>query len=188
MKSIATAIIVVCVLTLAAWYLSPYFAVYRVMAAAQDQDMELLASQLDLESIKSNVGVALRDKIDSRVIETIRQSPLGDLPLIAANCATDALLDEIVSPNTVAYLLRGQKLTIFPRKTQTIKAVTTRPEVHWEYERDHDHFVMIVRSRLNSASEEGTGTRFVFFRYGWIGGWRIVAIKLSDVRDIISIE
>ncbi len=184
MKAIATTIaIIVCVLTFAAWYLSPHLAVYRVLGAAQDHDIERLSTLLDQGSIKANIGVAIKGQIDRRVIESVRHLPLGELSLMAAERAIDAVLDELVSPNTVGNLLRGQKLSILSRTAPAIKADTIKPEVHWGYERDHDHFAISVRSRLNSDE----GTRFVFFRYGWIGGWRIVAIEFSDVRDIISI-
>ena len=183
MKFVATAIAIF-TLTIATWFSSPYLAVYQVVGAAQDGDSKRLSDYIDLLSVKANIGATLKGQIDQGIIEAIRKSsPLGTLSLMAAERAIDTVIEKIVNPNMVGKLLRGQKLAVLTRTEPTIKSETTKPKVTWEYERDYDHFVMNVQSRVDPEAR----TRFVFFRNGWIGEWRIVAVEFTNIKDIVAL-
>lgn len=164
----------------AVWcYVSPYLALERLKAAAQNGDAAELAELVDFPSVRESLKAGLKASVLREMIP-VENNPVAALGLLMAGALVDPLVDAFVSPSAIAALLEGQRPANAqvspdtPRDAKigpSIQAPDRGPEVQMGYE---GLSTFIVRFREKESGQDGI--TLVMKRHGL--SWKLTAIKL----------
>lgn len=192
MKKLIVTLSVVVVLVIAAWLASPYWMLYQLKQAYENNQPERISAYIDYEAVKES----LKPQMNAQWFAAdLNQGQHPSWKYLVAQYLgepiTDAVLDRVVTPKTLILLLQGkqlaQSLSIHHKTEENssniIEAnmshtasdpVSTASSSELQYHagyRDLNHFVIHV------VHLQGADTQFIFTRDGW--HWKMTDIDLG---------
>lgn len=156
-------------------YFSPHIALRAVKTAVQEDDVAALEELVDFPHLREN----LKGQFNSlmlRETSELKDSLVGILALGLVSKLVDRMVDEFVTPEGLAKLAQGDR----PQPN------TSRPDRASHASSSSEGLfadARLTRDSLNRFSvwvsdEKGTGTQFVFRRYGL--RWKLTSILLPS--------
>lgn len=116
MNKLWTAVLVF--MAFAVWQIaSPYYTIYQIKQAVEQQDENKLARYVNFLVLKQNLKSQLQVKLQQHV-EQQNGSFFGMLALATTEKTLDRLLDQLVSPSTILLYMNGKRP--FERKLNAI--------------------------------------------------------------------
>lgn len=116
MNKLLTAVLVF--MAFAIWQIaSPYYTIYQIKQAVEQQDENKLARYVNFFVLKQNLKSQLQVKLQQHV-EQQNGSFFGMLALATTEKTLDRLLDQLVSPSTILLYMNGKRP--FERKLNAI--------------------------------------------------------------------
>lgn len=192
MKKLIVTLSVVAVLVITAWLASPYWMLYQLKQAYENNQPERISAYIDYEAVKES----LKPQMNAQWFAAdLNQGQHPSWKYLMAQYLgepiTDAVLDRVVTPKTLILLLQGkqlaQSLSIYHKTEENssniIEAnmshtasdpVSTASSSELQYHagyRDLNHFVIHV------VHLQGADTQFIFTRDGW--HWKMTDIDLG---------
>ena len=192
MKKLIVTLSVVAVLVITAWLASPYWMLYQLKQAYENNQPERISAYIDYEAVKES----LKPQMNAQWFAAdLNQGQHPSWKYLVAQYLgepiTDAVLDRVVTPKTLILLLQGkqlaQSLSIHHKTEENssniIEAnmshtasdpVSTASSSELQYHagyRDLNHFV------VHMVHLQGADTQFIFTRDGW--HWKMTDIDLG---------
>lgn len=87
-------------------YFSPHLALGRLQEAAEADDMATLREQVDFPAVRASLKQQIKARIEQR--SQASANPLVALGTALAGSLTEPAVDALVTPETLAKLLRGE--------------------------------------------------------------------------------
>ena len=116
MNKLWTAVLVF--MAFAVWQIaSPYYTIYQIKQAVEQQDEHKLARYVNFLVLKQNLKSQLQVKLQQHV-EQQNGSFFGMLALATTEKTLDRLLDQLVNPSTILLYMKGKRP--FERKLDAI--------------------------------------------------------------------
>ena len=110
--------VVLVFMAFAIWQIaSPYYTIYQIKQAVEQQDENKLARYVNFSVLKQNLKSQLQVKLQQHV-EQQNGSFFGMLALATTEKTLDRLLDQLVSPSTILLYMNGKRP--FERKLDAI--------------------------------------------------------------------
>ncbi len=123
MNKLLTAVLVF--MAFAIWQIaSPYYTIYQIKQAVEQQDENKLARYVNFSVLKQNLKSQLQVKLQQHV-EQQNGSFFGMLALATTEKTLDRLLDQLVSPSTILLYMNGKRP--FERKLNAIGGWSQNP-------------------------------------------------------------
>lgn len=192
MKKLIVTLSVVVVLVITAWLASPYWMLYQLKQAYENNQPDRISAYIDYEAVKES----LKPQMNAQWFAAdLNQGQHPSWKYLVAQYLgepiTDAVLDRVVTPKTLILLLQGkqlaQSLSIHHKTEENssniIEAnmshtasdpVSTASSSELQYHagyRDLNHFVVHV------VHLQGADTQFIFTRDGL--HWKMTDIDLG---------
>jgi hypothetical protein len=149
----------------AACYATPYIALSRFRAAVQARDSETISSYVDYASLRESLKGSISGKLAPPAEQT--NQGLASLQAIAGTFA-NRLIDTVVTPETVARMMEGERPVGIPNAPSSVSAAP--PVVDMGYE-DPATFVVSVRKPIDTNA-----LNLVFTRDGL--SWKLSSVRL----------
>lgn len=166
---------------LALWY-TPHMVVHRMARAAQQQDMQAFARQVDFPALRESLKQALQRRMGRGLSDP--DNPLSALGAAIASAVVNPLVDTLVQPDNLGLLLAGIEPKVLGNSSHATAPAASgparpvpqtpagrdmpRPELHYA---DINHVHVTVRNR-----DSGQPTIFVMERRQLLD-WKLVAIQ-----------
>ncbi len=113
-------------LAIVAWQVAgPYYTVYQIKQAVEQQDSVKLAKYIDFIQLQQNLKHQLQAKFKTR-LEQQNGSFFGMLAIATTEKALDSLLDQTVNPATVLLYFNGKRP--FQQKLNAIRELAEHQE------------------------------------------------------------
>ena len=113
-------------LAIVAWQVAgPYYTVYQIKQAVEQQDSVKLAKYIDFIQLQQNLKHQLQAKLKTR-LEQQNGSFFGMLAIATTEKALDSVLDQTVNPSTVLLYLKGKRP--FQQKLNAIRELAEHQE------------------------------------------------------------
>lgn len=113
-------------LAIVAWQVAgPYYTVYQIKQAVEQQDSVKLAKYIDFIQLQQNLKHQLQAKLKTR-LEQQNGSFFGMLAIATTEKALDSVLDQTVNPSTVLLYLKGKRP--FQQKLNAIRELADNQE------------------------------------------------------------
>lgn len=184
--------VLVVVLAAAAFYSTPYIALYSIHRAVERNDAEAVSRFVDFPVLRENI----REKVLAHMAEAVPQQPgggaLGGLSQMLATTAANQMVDRMVSPAGVMLLMEGAgslkqipQLQPLPQPPQVAGGAATTPApqstdpVAQARSRARDVRVSYQgwsKVRVGVPREPGA----LIFRREGVWDWRLIAVELSE--------
>jgi hypothetical protein len=189
MKKIAFA--TVAVLLVAWFFATPYLALWSLKRAAENQDVQTLSQYVDFPALKESLKSSLRSKMTAAIAKTHNDNPYGNI--VGAGVAQlavqtlDPVLDAIVTPETIAALLRGQRQESpssndggngEAASDNPLARVFPSTDKDTEISAHYANFDTFVITLKNGKTEEAL-ISFLMKRQG-IASWKIAGVMLPN--------
>lgn len=192
MKKLIVTLGILVFLLIAAWLASPYWMMYQLKQAYEQNQPERISAYIDYDAVKES----LKPQMNAQWFgKDLRQGQRPSWKHLVGEYLgepiTDAILDSVVTPKTMILLLQGKQLTqslaihhkneesssniIQANMSRTASdPVSTVSSSELQYHagyRDLNHFVIHV------VHLQGADTQFIFTRDGW--HWKMTDIDLG---------
>jgi hypothetical protein len=146
---------------------SPYYAIYALRNAAREGDADKIAGSVDFpavrESLKTQLSSAMTAKLQGDA--ALRDNPLAALGAALLPTIADRMVDNFVTPEGIAAMMRGQK----PRD---------KAEASSDVQADTDYLNLnAFRVNFRNSRRDQAGPSFLLERRGF-ASWKLVRIDL----------
>lgn len=113
-------------LAIGAWQIAgPYYTVYQIKQAVEQQDAVKLAKYVDFNQLQQNLKYQLQAKLNTR-LQQQNGSFFGMLAIATTEKTLDRVLEKTVNPSTVLLYFKGKRP--FQEKLNAITAWSEHPE------------------------------------------------------------
>jgi len=154
------------------FYFTPHIAVSGMKSAAEKKDAEKLSDYVDFPALKESLKASLKARIASEVVKEKEDNPLAALGAAMGAALIAPMIDAIVTPESLAMIMKGDKPQ--PGKNSTpSEPAETDIDTSMSYE-SFDRFVVTVKKK--GTTEEPLS--LVFHRDG-IFSWKLSALRLD---------
>ncbi|HEY9824295.1 MAG TPA: DUF2939 domain-containing protein [Stenomitos sp.] len=125
-------------------YATPYISLYQMYQAAEKRDVQALSQHIDFPALRESVKSNVRTMVEQESAKA-NNSIIGMLGSVLGGVATDPIVDGLVTPDGVAALLEGQKLSV-GHSGLSLPAMSnqSKPEVTTQY-RSWDLFAVSIK-------------------------------------------
>ncbi|MDA1332086.1 MAG: DUF2939 domain-containing protein [Proteobacteria bacterium] len=159
---------------LSTWlFFTPHLAVNSMKSAAEARDVSKLASYVDFpafkESLKMSINATVSAEVDKKEQEGVPFATLGAAMVMAF---VDPLIDELVSPEGLAMMMKGEKPNL--NEESTNHKTQSGTDISMSYD-DINRFIVAVKKK----DEAGKPLRLIFSRDG-IFSWKLTAVDLGS--------
>jgi len=161
------------VLAAVVWlFFTPHIAVRGMRAAAEERNAAKLSGYVNFPAVKESLKASLNAKIAA---ETAREkdNPFAGLGAALAAAFISPLIDALVTPESLAMIMQGDKPELGMAKKATPKS-DPDTETTMAYE-GVNSFVVTIRKK-NNPNGETVG--LVFNRDGLLSSWKLTALRL----------
>lgn len=160
------------------FYFTPYLAANSMKKAAEAKDTITLSSHINFPSLKESLKANFNAMVASEVVKSKNVNPFEAIGAALATVLINPMIDALVTPESLAMMMKGDKPVIDKGSPEKEKASSTNQDtdVHMGYE-SFDRFVVSVKKK--GATEEPTA--FVFYREGLLS-WKLSALRLPNPR------
>ena len=168
-----TALAAAALLFVGAYAGSPYWAVKQFRAAAVGGDVSRLAAAVDFPAVRESLKGQVAAAATRRVVEDprLRDDPLAGLGMALMPVVVDRMTDALVTPRSIAALLRQG------RAVRGERGAAVDPHVRYDYGYEGlDRFVVTVRA---PGAASNRAPRFVFARRG-LFRWMVIGLEIPD--------
>ncbi len=195
-KKLIVALGVMVVMLVSAWLASPYWMMYQLKQAYENNQPERISAYIDYDAVKESLKPQMNAQwFGTDLNQGERPSWKKLLGAYMGEPITDAVLDTVVTPKTMILLLQGKQLSqslVSHQKLDdssnvmqanmshtasedsTSELSSTELQYHAGY-RDLNHFVIHV------VHLQGADTQFIFTRDGW--NWKMTDIDLGLTKN-----
>lgn len=157
---------------LSTWfYFTPHFAVSGMKSAAEAKDAAKLAGYVNFPALKESLKASFNAKVASDVAKEKDGNPFTVLGAAMAAAFINPMIDALVSPESLAMMMKGDKPQPAEKAEQT-KPSDSDADTSMSYE-SFDRFVVTVKKR--GSTDEPLG--LVFNRDGMFS-WKLSALRL----------
>jgi hypothetical protein len=154
------------------WFLfTPYIAVNGMKSAAEARDAAKLSSYVNFPALKESLKASFNAKLASEVTKEKNENPFTPLGAMMAAAFINPLIDALVTPESLAMMIKGDKPLPGKNSTQTQQS-NSDADIAMSYE-GFDRFVVTVKKK----GETGEPVALVFNRDGMFS-WKLSAIRL----------
>ena len=161
-KVIAAFVVLLLLALGAGWYfMSPYWTLRSMVAAAKANDSEKLSSYIDFDALRADLKTDLRARFDS--VDKKSKDPVEKMGVAIARSAMDGVVNAFVSP-------AGLRATLV-----TFDESDVPPDSRKNFGKPKIERTGFGSFRL--SREESPGSGFVFERRGL--GWKMVGVDLA---------
>jgi hypothetical protein len=170
-KTITLSLAIVFVAFCTWFYFTPHLAAHGMKTSAEAKDAAKLSSYVNYPALKENLKASFGAKLTSGVAKESKL--LGVLGAALADVVVNPTIDALVTPESLAMILRGDKPQ--PANNSTKNTTQSKPsgtETSMAYE-SFDRFVVTIKKK--GASGEPFG--LVFNREG-LFSWKLSALRL----------
>ncbi len=144
--------VVLVFLAVAIWQIAgPYYTVYQIRQAVEQQDAVKLAKYVNFIQLKQNLKAQLQAKLKRR-LEQQNGSFFGMLAITTTEKTLDNVLDNTVNPSTILLYMKGKRP--FERKLEAIGGWSARQINSENMTVAVDQAVMNQSSTLQAASQD----------------------------------
>lgn len=161
------------VLAAVAWFFfTPHLAMRGMRAAVEERDSARLSGYVNFPAVKENLKASFNAKIAA---ETAREkdNPFAGLGAALAAAFISPLIDALVTPESLAMIMKGDKPEMDKGKGAPRKSPSD-VETSMAYE-GVNSFVVTIRKK-NDPNGETVG--LVLNREGLLSSWKLTAIRL----------
>lgn len=125
-------------------YATPYISLYQMYQAVEKHDVQALSQHIDFPALRESVKSNVRAMVQQETAKA-NNSIIGMLGSVLGGVATDPIVDGLVTPDGVAALLEGQKLSV-GNSGLSLPAMSnqSKPEVTTQY-RSWDQFAVSIK-------------------------------------------
>lgn len=195
-KKLIVALGVMVVMLVSAWLASPYWMMYQLKHAYENNQPERISSYIDYDAVKESLKPQMNAQwFGTDLNQGERPSWKKLLGAYMGEPITDAILDTVVTPKTMILLLQGKQfsqalvsqqklddrsnvmqanMSHAASEDSTSELSSTELQYHAGY-RDLNHFVIHV------VHVQGADTQFIFTRDGW--NWKMTDIDLGLAKN-----
>ncbi|XID74163.1 DUF2939 domain-containing protein [Alkanindiges sp. WGS2144] len=159
----------------------PYYTVYQIKQAVEQQNEDKLAQHVDFVAVRQNLKTQFREKLQQR-IEQQNGSFFGLLALNTTEKTFDLMLKQIINPSSLILYIKGQRL--FERELKKIDAwplstsgqETEQPEESSAARQWQAGFEDFSTFQVQQQRPDGTQVNYVLTRSGL--DWKLSNIVL----------
>ncbi|MEB3767966.1 DUF2939 domain-containing protein [Acinetobacter sp. MD2] len=172
------------------WVASPYWMMYQLKQAYQQQQFERVSTYIDYAQVRQS----LEPQIESVVVSQLPQNQSRWHAIVRKmieSKMSQSVLDHLVSDRTLQLLMQGKQLSdIIPHFNLTEQrrsaynvlqantAVYEDPSKKPQGTNYHTAYVSPNRFAISLQTQDGKQTQFIFSRYaGWY--WKMTAVDLG---------
>lgn len=157
----------------AVWFFyTPHLAVRSMRAAAQERDAAKLSSRVNFPALKESLKASFNAKIAAETAKEKESNPFAALGAAMAAAFISPLIDALVTPESLAMIMQGDKPQLGMGKKDAPKAAPDT-ETSMSYE-SLNSFVVTIKKKNDTQEPVG----LVFNRDGLFSSWKLSAIRL----------
>lgn len=161
-------------LALLVWFFfTPHLAVRSMRAAAGERNAAKLSSHVNFPALKESLKASFNAKIAAETAKEKESNPFAALGAAMAAAFISPLIDALVTPESLAMIVQGDKPRLGMGKNESRKSAPDT-ETSMSYE-SLNSFVVTIRKK-NDPNGETMG--LVFNRDGLLSSWKLTALRL----------
>lgn len=155
-------------------YLTPYFAVREMRAAAESGDEARFSEHINYRVLKANMKADFNAKLQNEMAKQTSSNALSSFGANFASAFVNPLIDTLVTPQSMAAILSGRRMRLQenPAQADSRSAAQRETDVVSRYESLNRFIVAVKRTASNDAPVE-----LIFEREG-LATWKVIAIRL----------
>jgi hypothetical protein len=176
-KKVGIAAVLACALAFGSlFYYAPYSAVKNMRAAAEAGDSVALARYINFPSVREGLKASLSAKMGSLVAKERSGNAFAALGATIAVALVNQFIDAMVTPESLAMMMRGESPTLEggepkAKKTSTAAMAAADTVTTMGYE-TFDEFV------ISAKNPSSTDSVALVFRRDGLLSWKLSAIRL----------
>ncbi|MFY7864582.1 DUF2939 domain-containing protein [Roseateles sp.] len=165
------------VVAVLALYLSPYLTLQRMQAAAAAHEGERLAEWIDFPALRANLKSGVHQRLAlARQNAQGQPTPASLMGAAVAGALLGPMVDALITPDSLARLLRGQKPAQALLKPQGADKSDAEPSKRLETQMRYEGLNRFVFS-VRQAGEDEDPIDLVLSRQG-LFSWRLTELRL----------
>lgn len=195
MKKWLSGLVVIAVLILMTWIASPYWMLYQLKQAYQQQQPEKISSYVDYQQVRSSLKPQIEKALLLHLQTGKKQESQGWYGIIRGILDTQIsqkILDTFVSEKMIQLLMQGKQLSeMIPhfeekQERRSAQNMLQANSIIYKNEqsekKDHKvsyqaHYLSPNRFAVALTRQDGKQTKFIFNRHGW--QWKMTSIDLG---------
>jgi hypothetical protein len=156
------------------FYFTPYIAANSMKKAAEANDSATLSSYINFPSLKESLKANFNAMLATEAVKSKDSNPFGALGAALAAAFINPMIDALVTPESLAMMMQGNKPDLEKGAARTEKKPTgaSDTEMTMGYE-SFDRFAVSVKKK-GDADDPVT---FVFHRQGLLT-WKLASLRL----------
>ncbi len=161
------------------FYLTPYHAVDDMRRAAKEGDQARFSTYVNYPQLRSNLKLELQTKMQQKLGTQQDSSVLASLGATLANALLEPMVDALVTPQSVAAMMAGQKVAtgdkpLHAQNPPASEGQRGATDVVYRYQSLNRFIVAIKKTASNEQPVE-----LVFEREG-LASWKMIALHLPN--------
>lgn len=166
----------------AAYYVSPYWAMQQIQAAAKAGEGDRLATYVDFpavrESIKSQMQASLTKQMQGA---EMKDNPFAAMGMMLAGGMLGMMVDNMITPDSVASMINSGKAkrthpVATPAKNEDQSSKSEElPRIDRHYEG-----LSVFKVEMHEPKTDALMLTLVLGRDGWFG-WKLKAIRIEGL-------
>ncbi len=173
MKKIIFLIIFITVLIIAGIFAAgPYVTIHKIKSGIVNHDAEQISAQVDFRELRKNIKEQFNAQVTKETEPYLKDNPFAALGLALASKLVDNIVDMVITPNSIANLMEGNK-ALQSRVKEGTKNDNNRNKEPFKNARYKFESLSKFSASIRSENEEEM--RFIFTRNG-------LSWKLSNIQ------
>lgn len=159
------------------FYYTPHWAVSNMKKAAENRDADTLSEYVDFPYLKESLKANFNAMMATEVSNNMSGNPLGTFGAALAAAFINPMIDNLVTPESLAMLMKGGKPEIEKTNSKSEKNQSHTDE-NAETTMSYDNFnSFIVTIKEKDSSDDPV--KMIFKRHGIIS-WKLSALRLPS--------
>ena len=160
------------------FYFTPYIAAYNMKKAAAANDSAALSSYINFISLKESLKASFNATLATDIVKKKGNNPFEALGLALAATLMNPIIDALVTPESLAMMMQGNKPNLEKEVINEENNNSTRSET--DVTRKYESFDKFTVSFMKKGETEEPVT-FVFHREGLLT-WKLSALRLPNLK------
>lgn len=157
------------------FYSTPYLTIWEMQKAAASKDATALSKHIDYPALRESLKITLQEQMAKSSSQSIESGdPFAAMGTTLAQTLINPIIDAIVTPKTIAALLKGSPMPNLS-DGRTASEAPSQVDINMSYE-SFNTFLITVKPK-GSAQEP---LSLVYRRDGF--SWKLTGIRLSSPR------
>jgi len=158
----------------------PFIAAYQIRNGVEQRDAVLLSEHIDYPTLRVNLKEQFNAALAKEAQPRATNTPFAALAMALASKLADGMVDLIVTPESLAELMAGERPRLKDKNNATAPSPTKAERRRKLYENSRFTYDNLSQFSIWIKNERSQEVRFVLTRYGLTWKLTNIVIPIDD--------